>query len=243
MKDTVLKVRGLGKTYTNGFVALKNIDLNVKVGEFLVVIGLSGSGKSTLLRCLNHIIAPTVGEIEFGGRKDQIAMIFQHFNLVDRHTVLSNVLTGALARTSTWRSLLGLFKRDDIEKAKKYIELMGLTDRTFYRVTELSGGQKQRVAIARALMQDPKILLADEPVSSLDPATCHTILDYLKKINREEGITVICNLHFLSLVREYADRVIALKEGQVVFEGEPQQISEEWFAKIYGDKARETHPF
>lgn len=243
MKNNILRIKNVSKTFENGFTALKNINIDVKVGEFLVVIGLSGSGKSTLLRCVNNLVEPTSGEIDFGGKKNEIAMIFQHFNLVERHTVLENVLSGALSRTSTIRSLLGLFAKEDVKKAKEYISLVGLSDRTHYRVSRLSGGQKQRVAIARSLMQNPKVLLADEPVSSLDPATCHVILDYLKKINREQGITVICNLHFLGLVRQYADRVVALKDGKLVYEGAATQINDEWFEKIYGEKPHEANRF
>ncbi len=241
MKDTLLRAKNLSKTFDNNFTALKNINLEVRRGEFLVVIGLSGSGKSTLLRCMNRLILPTQGEVEFPGAPHEISMVFQNFNLVERHTVLMNVLMGALSRTPTFRSLMGSFYSQDVALAKKYISLMGLEERTHYRVSQLSGGQKQRVAIARALMQNPKIILADEPVSSLDPATSHTILDYLKKINQEEGITIVCNLHFLDLVRAYADRVIALKAGEVVFEGDPKLINEDWFKKIYGERAREFH--
>ncbi len=243
MKNNILRIKNLNKTYDNGFTALRDINIDVKVGEFLVVIGLSGSGKSTLLRCVNKLIEPTSGEIDFPGEKNEIAMIFQHFNLVERHTVLENVLSGALSRTSTIRSLLGLFASEDVKRAKEYISLVGLGDRTHYRASQLSGGQKQRVAIARALMQNPKVLLADEPVSSLDPAISNVILDYLKKINREQGVTVVCNLHFLSLVRQYADRVVALKDGKLVYEGAAREINDEWFEKIYGEKPRETDRF
>jgi phosphonate transport system ATP-binding protein len=244
VKNNILRIKNLSKTFDNGFAALKNFSFDVKVGEFLVVIGLSGSGKSTLLRCIKGLIKPSTGAIEFGGDpKSQIAMIFQHFNLVERHTVLVNVLTGALNRTPTLRSLLGMFAVEDVTRAKRYLELVGLSDRASHRVSQLSGGQKQRVAIARALMQNPKVLLADEPVSSLDPSTAHTILDYLKKINKEEGITIVCNLHFLSLVRTYADRVVALKAGEVVFEGEAKNINDEWFEKIYGEKPHDANRF
>lgn len=249
----MLKVKNLSFVYPNGFKALKNLSFEVKSGEFLVVIGLSGSGKSTLLRCINRLLEPSEGQIEFleqdishiKGQKitelrQQIAMIFQHFNLVERNTVLSNVLNGSLSRTSTLRSLLELYSAGDSKKANEYLDLVGLKEKALNRVANLSGGQKQRVAIARALMQQPKLLLADEPVSSLDPATSHSILDYIKKINEDHGITVICNLHFLSLVRQYAHRVIALKDGELVFSGQPTEINEDWFKKIYGEKAKEV---
>lgn len=171
----------------------------------------------------------------------RIAMIFQNFNLIPRHSVLSNVLMGRLGATPTWRSLLGLFKSQDVTEALRYLDLVGISEKAQIRADQLSGGQQQRVAIARALAQTPEILLADEPVASLDPATCHVIMDYLRKVNQELGITIICNLHFLSLVREYATRVIALKEGQIVFDGEPRLIDEDWFQKIYGQGAKDIH--
>ncbi len=252
--EPILKVKNLVKTYPNGVQALKGVSFDVKKGEFLVIIGLSGSGKSTLLRCVNRLHDPTSGEIIFEGDdiakmegrkisqlRKKIGMIFQHFNLIPRHTVLSNVLMGRLGSTGTLKSLFGIFKNDDKEKALRYLKLVGIADKAKIRADQLSGGQQQRVAIARALTQDPAILLADEPVASLDPATCHTVMDYLKRVNEELGITILCNLHFLSLVRQYATRVIALKSGQIVFEGSPNDITEEWFEKIYGQGAKEVH--
>ena len=250
----ILEIRNLEKKYDNGVHALKGVSFDVKQGEFLVIIGLSGSGKSTMLRCLNHLVEPSGGTIKFQGEdvthlkgrdvqriRNQIGMIFQHFNLIPRHTVLGNVLSGALARTSTWKSLLGLFAEEDKEMGLKYLDLVGIREKAHIRADQLSGGQQQRVAIARALNQHPKVLLADEPVASLDPATCHVVMDYLQKVNRELGITVICNLHFLSLVRKYATRVIALKHGEMVYEGSPQDINDEWFKRIYGEQAAEVH--
>ncbi len=250
----ILSVKNLEKTYDNGTKALKGVSFDVQPGEFLVVIGLSGSGKSTMLRCLNQLVPPSSGQILFHGEditkvtgnkmrwvRKKMAMIFQHFNLVGRHTVLSNVLMGNLSQIGTFRSILGLFSKADQEKALGFLKLVGIAEKSRIRAHSLSGGQQQRVAIARALMQNPEILLADEPVASLDPATCHTVMDYLEKINRELGITVICNLHFLSLVRRYATRVIALKAGEVVFMGSPKDIDEQWFKEIYGEQAREVH--
>lgn len=255
MSEQILKVKGLQKTYSNGVQALKGVSFDVKKGEFLVIIGLSGSGKSTMLRCLNRLHDPTGGEVLFNDRditklqtsteirdlRKQIGMIFQHFNLIPRHTVLSNVLMGKLGYTSTIKSILGLFSDQDKEEAMKYLKLVGIADKAHIRADQLSGGQQQRVAIARALTQNPKVLLADEPVASLDPATCHTVMDYLKKVNQELGITIICNLHFLSLVRQYATRVIALKGGEMVYEGDPKNIDQAWFEKIYGAGAKEVH--
>lgn len=254
MSHSILSVRNLVKTYPNGVQALKGVSFDVKKGEFLVVIGLSGSGKSTLLRCLNRLHDPTSGEVIFNGQdiakikgepikklRTQIAMIFQHFNLIPRHTVLSNVLMGRLGQTGVWKSIFGLFSSVDKENALKYLKLVGISDKAKIRADQLSGGQQQRVAIARALTQNPLVLLADEPVASLDPATCHIVMDYLKKVNQELGITIICNLHFLSLVRQYATRVIALKGGELVYEGSPLDITEAWFEKIYGAGAKEVH--
>ncbi|NCN41269.1 phosphonate ABC transporter ATP-binding protein [bacterium] len=250
----ILSVRNLTKTYDNGVQALKGISFDVYPGEFLVIIGLSGSGKSTLLRCLNRLHDPTSGEIIFDGThvekvegqkvlnlRKNIGMIFQHFNLIPRHSVLSNVMMGRLGSLGTLKSLLSLFSAEDKEKAMSYLKLVGIEAKAQIRADQLSGGQQQRVAIARALTQNPKVLLADEPVASLDPATCHVVMDYLKKVNTELGITMICNLHFLSLVRQYATRVIALKGGEIVYQGSPEDITEAWFEKIYGEGAKEVH--
>jgi phosphonate transport system ATP-binding protein len=252
--DTILSIKNLVKTYPNGVRALKGVTFDVKKGEFHVVIGLSGSGKSTLLRCLNRLHDPTSGVIDFKGQdiarvegkeirglRQKIGMIFQHFNLIPRHTVLSNVLMGRLGGTTTLRSIFGIWSDEDKKKAMEYLKLVGIADKARIRADQLSGGQQQRVAIARALTQGPELLLADEPVASLDPATCHVVMDYLRKVNQELGITVIANLHFLSLVREYATRVIALKAGEIVYEGSPKEINEAWFEKIYGEGAKEVH--
>lgn len=261
MSEPILKIKNLVKTYPNGVRALKGVNFEVKKGEFLVIIGLSGSGKSTLLRCLNRLHDPTSGEVLFHDQdtkqyidttklesstgirsvRKKIGMIFQHFNLIPRHTVLNNVLMGRLGYTATLKSILGLFSAEDKAEAHKYLKLVGISEKAHIRADQLSGGQQQRVAIARALTQHPQILLADEPVASLDPATCHTVMNYLLKVNQELGITIICNLHFLSLVRQYATRVIALKNGELVYEGDPKSIDEAWFEKIYGVGAKEVH--
>jgi len=253
MSTPILEIKNLDKYYDNGVHALRNVSFSVEEGEFLVIIGLSGSGKSTLLRCINRLIEPTAGEILFRGdditqlsvpelreRRKRIGMIFQHFNLVKRKSVLVNALSGRLGSVSTWNSLVGRFSPEDEARALERLELVGLRDRANHRADELSGGQQQRVAIARTLMQDPDILLADEPVASLDPATSHSVMKYLREANEGLGKTIVCNLHFLSLVREYGSRVIALRNGEVVFEGQPEQIDEAWFRTIYGDEAEEV---
>ena len=253
MSTNILEVKDLQKVYPNGTHALRGVSFDVKKGEFLVVIGLSGSGKSTLLRCINRLHDPTSGSISFEGNdmtrikgsplrtfRGRIGMIFQHFNLIPRKTVMTNVLTGTLSRTSVIKSVFGTFPEEDRKKAKDLIDLVGLTGKENKRADNLSGGQQQRVAIARALMQDPKILLADEPVASLDPATSHSVMKYIKRVQEELGVTIVCNLHFLSLVRQYATRVIALKDGKLIYEGSPKEIDEQWFKTIYGDDAVEV---
>lgn len=249
----LLEISNLHKVYPSGTHALKGIDLNVNEGEFLVVIGLSGSGKSTLLRLINRLIEPTQGTIEFlendishikgielRNVRRQIGMVFQQFNIIKRHTVLKNVISGRLGYLGTTKSIMGNFGSEIIDEAIKNLEIVGLHDKVNTRADALSGGQQQRVAIARSLMQKPKLLLADEPVASLDPATSNSIMQYFEKVNKKFGTTVICNLHFLSLVRRYASRVIALKEGKIVFEGQPKEIDKEWFKKIYGEEAEEV---
>ncbi|MFM7775210.1 MAG: phosphonate ABC transporter ATP-binding protein, partial [Candidatus Kapaibacterium sp.] len=205
------------------------------------------------LRCLNMLVEPTGGSIRYRGRevtslrgqdlreyRRGIGMIFQHFNLVKRRTVLENVLAGCLSTTGTMASLTGRFSAADREQALANLDIVGIREKADLRADALSGGQQQRVAIARSLMQKPDLLLADEPVASLDPATSHSVMKYLEYMNKELGTTVVCNLHFLSLVREYSSRVIALRDGLVVFEGRPEQITEQWFKEIYGEDAVEV---
>ena len=256
LSSTLFTIKNLNKTYPNGVQALKNISFEVHKGEFLVIVGLSGSGKSTLLRCLNRLEGPTSGEILLDGKdcsqlksnleirslRKKVGMVFQQFNLMPRYSVLKNVLIGKLYTTSTLKSIFGFFSVSDQAEALAHLKMMGLSDKAHLRADQLSGGQQQRVAMARTLAQNPEVILADEPVASLDPATSHVIMDYLKKINQELGITIICNLHFLSLVRTYATRVIALKDGEIVFQGSPQNIDSTWFKKIYGEDAQQVSP-
>ncbi len=249
----LVDIKDLVKTYANGTQALKGVSFSVHKGEFLAIIGLSGSGKSTLLRCMNALLKPSSGSIQFDGteitgfsapelraHRKKIGMIFQHFNLVKRRSVLENVLSGALSELGTFASLLGRYPPEMVERAMTNLDIVGIREKADMRADALSGGQQQRVAIARTLMQKPTLLLADEPVASLDPATSHSVMKYLEYVNKELGTTVVCNLHFLSLVRQYATRVIALRAGEVVFEGLPAQITEEWFREIYGEDAVEV---
>lgn len=246
----MLKVENLSKVYPNGTHALKDVSFEVQDGEFLAVIGLSGSGKSTLLRCINRLIEPTSGKIYWDGQdiaavsgtemrriRRRIGMIFQQFNLVKRSSVLTNVLSGRLGYTNTFASLLHHFSPADYKKAAACLEQVGLSEKAHVRADSLSGGQQQRVGIARALMQDPRLVLADEPVASLDPVLAHTILKYLEQLNKEHGITVLCSLHHLDLVHRYANRAIALKDGELVFQGLPNQIDDTEFKSIYGQEA------
>ena len=248
----MLRIQNVTKTYPNGTQALKNVSFEVKDGEFLVVIGLSGSGKSTLLRCINRLIDPTEGGIfwddvditaappaELRSIRRKIGMVFQQFNLVKRSSVITNVLSGRLGYVNPWLSLVGVWPEDEKQKALKSLERVGIADKAYNRADALSGGQQQRVGIARALMQDPKLILADEPVASLDPVLSHSILQYLEQLNKE-GITVICSLHFLDLVHRYATRVVALKDGVKVFEGSAQEIDRAKFKEIYGEEAQEV---
>jgi phosphonate transport system ATP-binding protein len=249
----MLRVENLTKVYPNGTVALKNVSFEVPDGQFLVVIGLSGSGKSTLLRCINRLIEPTSGRIlwddiditaaspaELRRIRRQIGMIFQQFNLVKRSSVMTNVLSGRLGYVNPWLSILGVWPRPERERAMKALERVGIADKAYQRADALSGGQQQRVGIARALMQEPRLLLADEPVASLDPVLAHSILQYLEALNKTDGVTVICSLHFLDLVHRYATRVIGLKDGVKVFEGLPQEIDRVRFKEIYGEEAQEV---
>jgi phosphonate transport system ATP-binding protein len=249
----MLRIKNLRKVFPGGVVALNDVSLTVPDGEFLIIIGLSGSGKSTLLRCINRLVEPTSGEIwlddveltrlspsQLREARKRIGMIFQQFNLVKRSSVLTNVLSGRLGSTSSFRSLIGRFPAKEYERAYSNLIRVGIPEKATQRADTLSGGQQQRVAIARALMQDPRLMLADEPVASLDPATSHSVMKYLEEINQQDGITVLCNLHFLSLARRYATRVVALKAGEIVFDGLPADIDETRFREIYGEDAVEV---
>ncbi|MGA7097041.1 MAG: phosphonate ABC transporter ATP-binding protein [Acidimicrobiia bacterium] len=246
----MLQVKNLTKVYDDGTVALEDVSFEVPEGQFLAVIGLSGSGKSTLLRCINRLIDPTEGQILWKGEditaanhedlrniRRRIGMVFQHFNLVHRSKVITNVLAGRLGYTSPALSVVNRFSKTDREEAMRLLERVGLEEKAHNRSEELSGGQQQRVGIARAMMQEPDMILADEPVASLDPVLAHSIMQFLETINRDDGVTVLCSLHFLDLVQRYGQQVIALNEGRKVFEGTPSEIDDEMFKEIYGREA------
>ena len=248
----MLRIEHLTKIYPNGTVALKDVSFSVEDGEFLVVIGLSGSGKSTLLRCINRLIEPTEGRVvwddtdvtkaptrELRRLRRHIGMVFQQFNLVKRSSVMTNVLSGRLGYVNPMLSLLGIWSKEDRTRAIDALSQVGIAGKAHDRADALSGGQQQRVGIARTLMQEPRLILADEPVASLDPVLSHSILRYLEQLNKE-GITVLCSLHFLDLVHRYATRVIALNAGVKVFEGLPKEIDRTKFKEIYGEEAQEV---
>ncbi len=245
-----IEVRGLEVAYPGGVQALRGVDLTVAQGEFVAIVGLSGAGKSTLLRSLNRLVEPTAGSVLFEGEdltaasparllevRGQIGMIFQTFNLVKRSTVLRNVLGGRVGRLPTWKALLGLFTRRDMEVATAALRALDIQDKAFVRADALSGGQQQRVGIARALAQEPKVILADEPVASLDPPTSHVVMRDLHRIN-QRGITVLINLHFIDLAREYAARIVGLRDGRVVYDGPAGDVDDQTFEEIYGRTLR-----
>lgn len=249
----MLRVLHLTKVYPNGTQALNDVSFEVADGEFMVVVGLSGSGKSTLLRCINRLIEPTSGEIFWNdievtalkGTKLReyrrtIGMIFQQFNLVRRSKVLTNVLSGRLGYANPWLSLLGVWPEEEHQRAIRALNRVGISEKANERADALSGGQQQRVGIARALMQEPRMVLADEPVASLDPVLAHSILQYLEQLNKVDKMTVICSLHYLDLVHRYGTRVIGLKDGYKIFEGLPKQIDRQKFKDIYGEEAQEV---
>lgn len=249
----MLEVKNLTKIYDDGTVALRDVSFTVEEGDFLIIIGLSGSGKSTLLRCINRLVEPTEGQIIWNGEditganqtklrhfRRKIGMIFQQFNLVKRSKVITNVMSGRLGYVDEWRSLMYRFPKEDRQRAKEVLERVGIADQAQKRADELSGGQQQRVGIARALMQEPEMILADEPVASLDPVLAHSILQHLEDLNQEDDITILCSLHYLDLVQRYASRVIGLRAGEIVYRGTREQIramTDDEFKDIYGQEA------
>jgi len=248
----IVSVKDLVKIYPpSGTHALDGVSLDFHRGEFVVLIGLSGSGKSTLLRCLNRLVDPTSGTVTFDGVdvtrakgaelrriRRRIGMIFQQFNLVKRSSVFTNVLAGRLGYRTTWRTIVGRPTRDDVALAFENLGRVGIIEKAFGRADALSGGQQQRVGIARALMQRPELMLADEPVASLDPETSLTVLSHLREINQRDGITTIAALHQLDLAEKFADRVVAFRDGRIVYDGAPNAVSKEVYALIYRSDER-----
>jgi len=242
----MLRIEKLCKTYDQGIEALRGVSIVIEAGEFVVVLGKSGSGKSTLLRCINRLVEPTSGRIflndeEVTGAssrhlrqlRKKIGMVFQQYNLVSSCSVQTNVLAGRLASISTAASILNIFSKADIKKSRQVLDRLGIAEKDLDRADKLSGGQQQRVGLARALMQEPQLILADEPVSSLDPGTSRQIMDLLEDFNKQDGVAVICNLHLPSLAKEYGSRIIALNEGRIVYDGPATDLSESELNSFY----------
>ncbi|TQR16499.1 phosphonate ABC transporter ATP-binding protein [Psychrobacillus soli] len=243
----MIKFSNVEKKYPNGLLALNDINLTIEKGEYVAVIGLSGAGKSTFIRCINRMHDITdgtliVNDVEVAGLKGKevrqfrrnIGMIFQSFNLVTRTTVLKNVLVSFVPDLPFWRKIFGLFTKEQKMQALSALDQVGILDKAYTRVDQLSGGQQQRVALARTLAQNPDIILADEPVASLDPVTAGQVMDDFKKINQEMNITVIMNIHHVDLALAYADRIIGIRKGEVVFDGKSSMVNQSVLDHIYG---------
>ena len=245
--DRSLVIRNLSKEYRAGQPVLKNVSFTVAGRGMTAIIGPSGTGKSSLVRCINRLIDPTAGEILFLGQdltklkgtnlrkaRRRIGMVFQEYNLVERLSVIENVLTGRLGYIAIWRAWLRRFSPTDIDRAFKLLDAVGLGELATQRADQLSGGQRQRVGIARALMQEPDLLLADEPTSSLDPKTSVEIMELIARRAGERDIPVIVNIHNVELARRFADRIIGMSKGEIVFDGPPSALKDEHLLKIYG---------
>ena len=234
---SLLELKNVTKYYSSTIPSLVDVNLSVSDGEFVSIIGLSGSGKSTLLRCINRMIEISSGEIHFDGTissklskrnlrklRTKIGMVFQHYNLVERMTVIENVLHGRLGYKSTLAGIVGSYTKDEKEQALRILHMLGLDEQVYKRCDQLSGGQKQRVGIARALIQNPKLILCDEPIASLDPSSSKVIMDYLRNIANEMGITIIVSLHQVEVALNYSDRIIGINKGSILFDGRPRNL-------------------
>ena len=239
----MLEIQNLKKTFENGSPALKGVDLKINKGEFVSILGPSGSGKTTLLRTINGLESSSGGEIYFDNKKidnsnisevqKKTGMIFQEFNLVNNLSAINNVLTGLLNSSNKFLSLFYLFSKKQKIEALKSLETVGLLEKSYSRSDELSGGQRQRVGIARAIIKKPLLLLADEPVASLDPKSSNLILSLLKQINQEFGTTILCNLHQVDLAKKYSDRVVGLIDGKIMFDEKSNNFNEAYLKKLY----------
>lgn len=247
--EPLLSVKNLVKVYGKETRALNGISLDFYPGEFIVVIGPSGAGKSTFIRCINRLVDPTEGEIIFDGQhleklsgqklrkeRSKIGMIFQHYNLVGRTNVIKNVLHGQLSNTPLYKSVLGLYNERDKQEAVELLKKVGLEEQIYKRADALSGGQMQRVGICRAILQRPKLLLADEPIASLDPLSANIVMQQLHDISSEKNLTCIVNLHQVDFAKKYASRIIGIKNGMVIYDGSPSQLTEEIVRDIYEGK-------
>lgn len=245
----LLRLRGLTKRYPTGAAALSDVDLEVPRGQVLALIGPSGAGKSTLIRCVNRLVEPTAGELTLEGRslvglgrrglrqaRRQLGMIFQEYALVERLTVMENVLSGRLGYTGFWRSWMRRYPAEDIAQAYAFLDRVGLSGYENQRADALSGGQRQRVGIARALMQDPLLLLVDEPTASLDPRTSRHVMRLLCELCRERGLSAIVNIHDVALATRFADRIVGLQKGRIVYDGAPAGLDATALTAIYGEE-------
>ncbi|MFR1709211.1 MAG: phosphonate ABC transporter ATP-binding protein [Clostridium sp.] len=243
----LIKFDKVNKIYPNGLHALKNVSLEIEQGEFVAIIGLSGAGKSTLLRTINKMHDITDGTLNVNGQdvkelkgkelrrfRRRLGMVFQSFNLVTRTTVIKNVLTSRVPDMPLWKSIIGLYSKEDKVAALEALDKVGILDKAYVRADQLSGGQQQRVALARTLAQNPELILADEPVAALDPITAAQVMDDFKKINREMNISILINIHHVDLALKYADRVIGIKAGEIVYDGPAKDVNGEILKQIYG---------
>ena len=249
----MIEFKNVSKRYPNGFEALKNINLNIEQGEFIAIIGLSGAGKSTLIRTINRMHDITEGTLVVDGTdvmslhgkalrtfRRHIGMIFQSFNLITRTTVIKNVLTAFVPDLPWWRATFGVFSKDEKISALEALDKVGILDKAYVRADQLSGGQQQRVALARTLAQNPQIILADEPVASLDPVTAKQVMEDFKRINRDMNITVLINIHHVDLALQYAKRVIGIRAGEIVYDGSAENVTQEVLDAIYQGKEQEA---
>lgn len=243
----MIQFTDVDKVYPNGYKALKDINLTINDGDFVCIIGLSGAGKSTLLRTINKMHNITSGSLVVNGEdiskakgkklreiRRNIGMIFQSFNLVNRSSVFKNVLAGRVGYHSTFETIFGLYTKKEKMLALQSLDKLGILDKAFVRADQLSGGQQQRVALARALTQEPRLILADEPVASLDPVTTLSVMDDFKRINKDFNITIVANMHHVDLALKYATRIIGIKAGEIVFDGTPDEVTDEVTTRIYG---------
>ena len=243
----MIKFDKVNKIYPNGLHALKNVSLEIEQGEFVAIIGLSGAGKSTLLRTINKMHDITDGTLNVNGQdvkelkgkelrrfRRKLGMVFQSFNLVTRTTVIKNVLTSRVPDMPLWKSIIGLYSKEDKVVALEALDKVGILDKAYVRADQLSGGQQQRVELARTLAQNPEVILADEPVAALDPITAAQVMDDFKKINKEMNISILINIHHVDLALKYADRVIGIKAGEIVYDGTAKDVDGEILKQIYG---------
>lgn len=249
----MIEFKNVYKTYPNGFTALKNVNLNIEQGEFVAIIGLSGAGKSTILRCINRMHDIQQGTLNVDGVdveslsgkslrrfRRKVGMIFQSFNLVSRSTVIKNVLTADVPDMPFWRVLFGIFTKEQKMRALESLDKVGILDKAYTRCDQLSGGQQQRVALARTLNQNPSIILADEPVASLDPVTARQVMSDFVRINKEYKITILLNIHHVDLALNYCDRVVGVRAGEIVFDGPASSITQEQLDEVYNGTAVPT---